>query len=123
MSGAGRALLVPNAIHLRSFRLLRTVHISLYAETIITQPDVISTLLNYLPNTITELSLIELSEVSNRDLSMIVQKFPELQTLELTCAERLDDKCCLGCFEESAGCVGHSPIPAVFPDAQEMTVC
>lgn len=78
--------------------------------------------MDYLPETITELSLLDLPDISPGCLNVIAKKFADLTSLELSCTERLDDSCCWGCFEESASCVNHSPVPDIFPTVGDMTV-
>ncbi|EJD07602.1 uncharacterized protein FOMMEDRAFT_150140 [Fomitiporia mediterranea MF3/22] len=114
VSGVAQALVVPEAVQLRSFRLLRTVHIVFKAETLANIQRIIFPLLYNLPEALTELSLTDLPEISMNMLDSIAQKFRHLHKLELNCAERLDVSCCWDCFEESASCIWHSPIPEVF---------
>ncbi|KAH8111049.1 hypothetical protein DFH11DRAFT_1799086 [Phellopilus nigrolimitatus] len=122
LSGAAQAFAVPAAINLQSFRLLRTVHVTFITQTIANLHRTVIPLLDALPATVAELSLTDLPDISVRVLCAVAQKFRALRSLELSCTERLDTACCWSCFEESASCVWHSPIPDVFGSVQEMTM-
>lgn len=43
-------------------------------------------------------------------MNMIAGSCPNLESLELSVVERLDDDCCIDCLEESASCIVHSAI-------------
>ena len=122
ISATAHALSAPVASQLHSFRLLRSVYVTFHGHSIVNYNVPLHVLLGYLPNTVTDLTLADLPDISLGVLGVIAKKFLDLTKLELSCTERLDDACCWGCFEESSGCVNHSPIPDVFPSVEEMTV-
>ncbi|KAI5124269.1 hypothetical protein M0805_005118 [Coniferiporia weirii] len=122
LCGAAQALAVPEAVKLRSFHLLRTVRVNFLTETIANHRRTIFPLLDALPAGLTDLSFTDLPDISVRMLCAIADKFLLLRSLELSCIDRLDPSCCWSCFDESASCVWHSPIPDVFTSVQDMTI-
>lgn len=106
---------------LKSFRALRTVHITFFGQTLATQHRAIQ-VLNTLPSELTELHLSDLADINIYTLSTVASNFPRLTSLTLTCSERLDESCCWSCFEESASCTWHSLIPERFCDVADLTV-
>lgn len=106
---------------LKSFRALRTVHITFIGQTLATQYRAIQ-VLNDLPSELTDLHLSDLADINIYTLSIIASNLHRLTSLILTCSERLDDSCCWSCFEESASCTWHSLIPERFCDVAELTV-
>ena len=98
------------------------VRIVFKTETLANIHRVIFPLLDNLPEGLTDLSLSDLPEVNPRVLDKIAQKFCNLRSLELHCTERLDTSCCWDCFEESASCIWHSPIPDLFFDPRDLSV-
>ncbi|KAI0675695.1 hypothetical protein C8Q78DRAFT_343441 [Trametes maxima] len=67
------------------------------------------------------IKLTNLPRIDTALLSLVASRFPTLRTLELSCTERLDEKCCWLCFEESSTCCIHSPIPDSYPTAEALT--
>ncbi|KAL5492439.1 hypothetical protein ACEPAI_3886 [Sanghuangporus weigelae] len=122
LCAAFQALSVPEAVNLRSFRLLRAVHITFKTETLANIHRTTFLLLENLPAEITELKLTDLPDVNMKMLYEIAQRFRALRSLEVNCAERLDSTCCWDCFEESSSCIWHSPIPGLFADPEEFTI-
>lgn len=99
-----------------------TVHVLFTTHTLANIARTIFPLLENLPAELTELSLTDLPDVNFRVLNAIAQKFCLLQKLELDCTERLDTSCCWDCFEESASCIWHSPIPDMFAGPEDIAV-
>lgn len=69
-----------------------------------------------------DLNFTDLAEVDHSMMQCIASKFTSLVSLELSCAERLDDSCCWSCFEESSTCFTHSPIPDTYSSCFTLVV-
>ncbi|KAI5895128.1 uncharacterized protein SCHCODRAFT_02224258 [Schizophyllum commune H4-8] len=63
---------------------------------------------------LTALTLTSMPRIDTSMLHLISRCFPLLVDLYISCTERLEDA--WWCFEDSAGCTIHSPIPYVYAD-------
>ncbi|KAL1733324.1 hypothetical protein EV714DRAFT_204807, partial [Schizophyllum commune] len=63
---------------------------------------------------LTALTLTSMPRIDTSMLHLISRCFPMLVDLYISCTERLEDA--WWCFEDSAGCTIHSPIPYVYAD-------
>ncbi|TDL24099.1 hypothetical protein BD410DRAFT_720272 [Rickenella mellea] len=106
---------------LREFRSLQIVHLSFFGQSIVSQHKCANLLISNLPSTLYKLSLTDVADINILMLSCIGSNFPLLTSLEISCTERLDESCCWSCFEESASCFWHSPIPDMFPSTTTLT--
>ncbi|KAI0075328.1 hypothetical protein K474DRAFT_1762582 [Panus rudis PR-1116 ss-1] len=110
--------------NLLSFTYLRSLQIDLSPEGLNTQHTCLARLFNCLPpsasHSLTFLKLTYLPCVNVHLLKQIAKLFPELKTLELSCAERLIDDCCWECYEETSSGTIHSPIPDVYFEIDDL---
>lgn len=68
------------------------------------------------------LTLTSLPRIDVPLLKTIAICFPHLDTLSLSCTERLHLDCCWVCLEESSSTIIHSPIPDMFTDSETLAV-
>ncbi|KZT21206.1 hypothetical protein NEOLEDRAFT_797228 [Neolentinus lepideus HHB14362 ss-1] len=108
------SVLLPDPSKLSCFRNLESVTIDCWLIGQGKQLQVLKRILPPIPSTITVLKLTALSRIDAATLRLIGGTFPRLETLELSCAERLDYNCCLDCFEDSASCIIYAPIPRLY---------
>lgn len=71
---------------------------------------------------LTSLTLNSLPRIDTPLLVLLAKTFPSLVNLYLSCTERLEERCCWTCFEDSYGITEHSPIPDMFSDAKDLAV-
>ncbi|THH32476.1 hypothetical protein EUX98_g1741 [Antrodiella citrinella] len=107
--------------NLAAFTNFSSVEIDMSPEGLSTQHTFIKYLFKHLPAGLLHLTLSFLPRVDTALLSRISEKFLNLQTLQLTCTERLVDDCCWDCYEEASTCTVHSPIPDVYVDAEDLS--
>lgn len=107
---------------LLKFLNLQVVELDFSPDGLATQAQRAKLLLSLLPATLTELRLLSVPRVDTHILDLVAAQCPALETLDLTCIERLDEGCCWLCFEESSTCIVHSPIPDVYPSVKELSV-
>ncbi|EIM86470.1 uncharacterized protein STEHIDRAFT_156777 [Stereum hirsutum FP-91666 SS1] len=96
-------------VPLRSLRL-KHLSLSFNATTIIKLRTATYSLVPLFSASFTSLSLTHLPSIRRSLLSTIAGSCPELESLELSVVERLDDTCCIDCLEESACCIVHSAL-------------
>lgn len=96
-------------VPLRSLRL-KHLSLSFNATTIIKLRTATYSLVPLFSASLTSLSLTHLPSIRRSLLSTIAGSCPELESLELSVVERLDDTCCIDCLEESACCIVHSAL-------------
>lgn len=107
---------------LSNFDRLRVVEIEFSPDGLKTQFTRIKMIFKHLSPNITELRLTWLPCIDINLLSMIAARFTALETLDLTCAERLDEECCWLCYEESLSRTVHSPVPDVCYSTEQLPV-
>jgi len=125
-----RVLHIPSEIvvfspsHLISLTHLRILTISLEHEGLATQHPLAKRICKYLQPLInlSSLTLTSVARIDTALLSLLAKTFPSLTALSLSCTERLDVSCCWNCFQESASCTVHSPIPDMFAQAADLAV-
>ncbi|KAH9933381.1 uncharacterized protein B0H18DRAFT_1083041 [Fomitopsis serialis] len=106
-------ILTPQLALLPNFLNLQIVELNFRPDGLATQAQRANLLLNHLPATLTELRC-------SICLVLIAARCPALETLDMTCVERLDEDCCWLCFDESSACIVHSPIPDVYPGVKDL---
>ncbi|KAI0741627.1 hypothetical protein C8Q80DRAFT_1260211 [Daedaleopsis nitida] len=99
---------------------LRSLTLDFSADGLSTQRSRCSLLFKNMTADLTTMKLTHLPRIDSALLTVIVARFPSLERLELSCTERLDERCCWLCLEESSSCTVHSPIPDVFCSAQQV---
>ncbi|KAG6832115.1 hypothetical protein H0H87_002628 [Tephrocybe sp. NHM501043] len=110
---------------LESLSHLRTLTIDMTHEGLSTQHPTIAHLISHLEPSnaclnLNSLTLLGLPRIDCLLLKLIAQRFPRLVDLYLSCTERIDFKCCWACFEDSLGCILHSPVPDDYLNAVKM---
>ncbi|KAL6304537.1 hypothetical protein BKA93DRAFT_732830 [Sparassis latifolia] len=101
---------------------LQAVEIDFSPDGLSTQTNRIQLIFQHLPTRLTCLTLTFLPRIDTSLLSLISTNFPALETLELTCTERLDETCCWLCYEESFSRTLHSPIPEYYSTVEDLAV-
>lgn len=141
MLHAPSSVFASQPLRLASFTHLLTLSIDFARDGVGTQHSLIKLFCKYLlPSTprsasphsqvwehtdsshLTSLTLTSLPRIDTSLLLLLVRTFPRLTSLSISCTERLDLSCCWGCFEDSAGCTVHSPIPDMFADIAGLAV-
>lgn len=120
---ASSATLHSSLGNLKRFIQLESARINYYKEGIYTQYTISRRILTALPSLkLTLLEICFLPRIDTALLRLIAANFPQLETLSLSCTERLDADCCYSCYEQSASRTIFSPIPEYFTDAENLAV-
>ncbi|KAI0339443.1 hypothetical protein BDW22DRAFT_1336200, partial [Trametopsis cervina] len=106
---------------LRHFTRLTSVKIDFSTEGLHTHEGYTKLLLSNLPASITSLEFSFLPSITPHLLSDITVYCPNLESLALRCTDRLRADCCWTCYEDSASCTVHSPLPDVICDFGDLT--
>ncbi|OSD04842.1 hypothetical protein PYCCODRAFT_1450858 [Trametes coccinea BRFM310] len=99
---------------LAHFTSLKTLELDFSDDGLSTQTSRATLLFRNMTAQLKTLKLTHLPCIDLALLSLISTRFPTLVTLELSCTERLDERCCWHCLEESSTCCVHSPIPEAY---------
>ncbi|KAI0358019.1 hypothetical protein OH77DRAFT_1474762 [Trametes cingulata] len=105
---------------LSHFTSLRSLELDFSGDGLSTQNSRAGLLFKNMTAALIRLKLTHLPRIDSTLLSLVASRFSSLETLELSCTERLDIQCCWLCFEESSTCVVHSPIPDAYVTAETL---
>ncbi|KAI0642113.1 hypothetical protein C8Q79DRAFT_1003489 [Trametes meyenii] len=105
---------------LSQFMALGTLELDFSGDGLSTQGNRVTLLFKNMTADLTWMKLTNLPRIDCALLILVASRFPTLRTLELSCTERLDERCCWLCFEESSTCCVHSPIPDTYPTAESL---
>lgn len=111
-----------------SFTHLKSLSIDFSVDGMATQRHTIETIFKPLienPASSLRLQSLNLTSLARIDLPLlknIAKCFPLLDTLRLSCTERLFLGCCWPCLEDSASSIIHSPIPDMFSSPDSLAV-
>lgn len=109
---------------LREFVHLESASLSFHAEGRNTQHTSTKLILKNLPPKLTHLTLERLPLVDSYLIGVVAARLPNLRSLKLTCADRLDPDlaCCWTCYEESGSHTIHSPMPNFYIGIDDLVV-
>ncbi|OCH96316.1 hypothetical protein OBBRIDRAFT_809230 [Obba rivulosa] len=112
--------LTGHCFYLRYFQNLQALEIDFFKDGLSTQSDRVKSILRHVTSGLTRLTFTFLPRIDTPLLDIVASTLPDLETLELSCVGRLDEDCCWGCYEDSASCTIHSPLPDIYSNVDEL---